>query len=388
MCPVKLKTRSVKDLAELAKKKKIPGWHAMRKEELIEALVLLTHKASNGNGKSQHLESGVMSQQAVSRCSPKQSKSSRAKSPPGGAEKQKVQNPRIEHHLETMRDTVTQLKDLSFSGESSNSGHEKDRVVVMVRDPFWLHAYWELSQKSVERVRVALGPYWHTARPVLRLCEVYREGTAPSARKTIRDIPVHGGVNHWYLDVPQGPKTYQVEIGYLGGNGKFLALARSNIVTTPTSDARDTFDKNWADVAKDFERVYALSGGYSEQESQGELKEVFEEQLQRSLDDPIGVRIGPGAMVEYTDERHLKFEVDAELIVHGVTDPEARVTLQGEPVRLRDDGTFAVRFRLPNRRQVLPVVASTKDGAEQRTIVLSIDRNTKFMEPLIREPGE
>ena len=47
----------------------------------------------------------------------------------------------------------------------------------MVRDPYWLHAYWELNRKSIERAKVALGPYWHSARPVLRLCEVLRDGT-------------------------------------------------------------------------------------------------------------------------------------------------------------------------------------------------------------------
>ena len=35
----KLKTRTAKDLAAMAKKKKVPGWHAMRKDELIQSLV-------------------------------------------------------------------------------------------------------------------------------------------------------------------------------------------------------------------------------------------------------------------------------------------------------------------------------------------------------------
>jgi hypothetical protein len=69
-----------------------------------------------------------------------------------------------------------------------------------------------------------------------------------------------------------------------------------------------------------------------------------------------------------------------------VTDPDAHVTLRGEPVRLQPDGSFAMRFTLPDRRQVLPVVASSGDGAEQRTIVLAVERNTKVMEPVIRDP--
>ncbi|MGD0383245.1 MAG: Rho termination factor N-terminal domain-containing protein, partial [Thermoguttaceae bacterium] len=39
MTPAALKTRTVRDLANLAKKQKVPGWHAMRKDELVKALL-------------------------------------------------------------------------------------------------------------------------------------------------------------------------------------------------------------------------------------------------------------------------------------------------------------------------------------------------------------
>ena len=55
---------------------------------------------------------------------------------------------------------------------------------------------------------------------------------------------------------------------------------------------------------------------------------------------------------------------------------------------VRPEGTFAVRLNLPERRHVLPLVASSGDGVEQHTIVLAVDRNTKVMEPVIRDPGE
>jgi hypothetical protein len=96
-------------------------------------------------------------------------------------------------------------------------------------------------------------------------------------------------------------------------------------------------------------------------------------------------RYGRGAGGREQDDFH--FAVDAELIVYGVSRRDAHVTLQGEPVQLRPDGTFTVRLNMPERRQVIPVVASTGDGGEQRTIVLAIERNTKVMEPVIRDVG-
>jgi hypothetical protein len=339
----------------MAKRKKVRGWHAMKKDELVRALIRRTRaeqqRHSSGNGSSGNGD----------RSSPAPEGLSEAK--------------------------LAETKDLTFRniGEGAET---KDRLVVMVRDPYWLHAYWELSRRSVERARMALGQYWHGARPVLRLYEVARDDTTNSVRQPIRDVDIHGGVNNWYIDVHSPPKNYQLDIGYLALGGKFFCLAKSNVVSTPGTAVGESFDRNWAEVAKDFERIFALSGGYSQPDAKGDLRDVLEQHLHRSLGDSPALSFGPGAAVHDSLEGDFNFQVDTELIVHGVTRPDARVTLRGEPVKIRSDGTFAVRFNLPDRRHVLPMVASSRDGAEQRTIVLAVDRNTKVMEPVSHERAE
>ena len=103
---------------------------------------------------------------------------------------------------------------------------------------------------------------------------------------------------------------------------------------------------------------------------------------------PTGGRFGIGADKMLMQQRNFEFEVDAEMIVFGVTKPNAHITLAGTPIKLRDDGTFSARLSMPDRRQVLPVVASSPDGVEQRTVVLAVERNTKVMEPKIRESNQ
>ena len=76
------------------------------------------------------------------------------------------------------------------------------------------------------------------------------------------------------------------------------------------------------------------------------------------------------------------------MVVYGATAPNANVSLAGEPVKLNEDGTFVVRMGLPDRRQVLPIVASSRDGSEQRTTVLAVERNTKVMEPITKDLNE
>ena len=131
-----------------------------------------------------------------------------------------------------------------------------------------------------------------------------------------------------------------------------------------------------------------MSGGYNEERTSADLQDLFEERLQRPMGSPVGSRFGVGAERLLNRSREFLFEVDAEMIVIGRTKPHAHVTLAGEPVKLREDGTFAIRLSMPDRRQVLPIVASSSDGVEQRTIVLAVERNTKVMEPVIHEASE
>ena len=107
--------------------------------------------------------------------------------------------------------------------------------------------------------------------------------------------------------------------------------------------------------------------------------------MQRPIGSPAVNRYGIGADGKLRHGKEFEFEVDAEMVIFGATEANAYVTLAGEPIKLREDGTFTVRLSMPDKRQVLPVVASSSDGVEQRTTVLAVERNTKVMEPKMRE---
>ena len=52
------------------------------------------------------------------------------------------------------------------------------------------------------------------------------------------------------------------------------------------------------------------------------------------------------------------------------------MTLQGSPVALRADGTFSLRFQLPDGEQVLRAVAVSPDGTVERIITPVVTRLT------------
>ena len=55
----------------------------------------------------------------------------------------------------------------------------------------------------------------------------------------------------------------------------------------------------------------------------------------------------------------------------------AKETVQGKEIKLRSDGTFTLRFALPDGKQVIPVEATSKDGIDHRRITPIVTRKTE-----------
>jgi hypothetical protein len=276
---------SKKELADLARKKGIAGWHGMRKEELLAALL----STATPRATTRHTANGSKPRSRPRRARPQLAA---ARNNGNGISPEEV----VER---SKFDVGVPTKDLSAKvPRDLPAGYGKDRIVVMVRDPYWLHAYWELTRQAIQRAEAALGQHWHGAKPILRLLDVTTHDTTSTAEAIIRDIEIHGGCNNWYIDVNNPPRSYRVDIGYLSKHGQFYVLARSNVVSTPRAGVSDTIDENWADIdAKKADRIYAMSGGFDPSMSSLELKQLFEERLRRPLGSPSVTSFGSGAML-------------------------------------------------------------------------------------------
>lgn len=281
--------------------------------------------------------------------------------------------------LKVIETPIPADKDISVKSKTA----VKDRIFLMVPDPHWLHAHWELTLQSVQRAEASLGQDWHGAKPIIRLFDVTSQDTTSTSEALVRDIVIRGGCSHWYIDIPQPPRSYRADIGYLSRRGEFKVLARSNVVTPPKSGASESLEEGWQADVDDLtaERLLAMSTGFESTDGPPQLRELFDEQIKRTGKDSV---FGTGAVLP---EKLKKFDftIDAELIVTGRTDPSAHVTLQNEPVKLRPDGSFTMRYALTDGRQILPAVAESADGMEERTIVLAIERNTKHLDPMTHD---
>lgn len=416
MTTATLREKPVRDLAKLAKQQGVPGWHAMRKDQLIKALVRRAKAArpaaaattsgivaarASASSKKSHSRSTVASRTGAglkatgrsvaatggSKASPSR-RSGRSQSESSRQASIARRRAAVTERIRAAQDRLAREKSLVSRPEPSRKRATlRDRAVLMVRGPHWLHAFWEVTPQSVRRVEAAMGQEWHAAKPTLRLLEVVSGAAGSPSERVVREIEIHGGVKNWFIDV-RNPLRCRIEVGYRSRHGEFHAICRSNIVNIGGSSQGDTLDAHWGDIATNCDKIYAMSGGFSPEDHPQELQELFEERLKRPLGPPDSNQSGLGEGLEQGEPLGFPLEVEAEMIVYGVTEKGAYLTIQGEPVDVADDGGFRVRVEMPNKRQVIPIMAQSATGLERQTVVLAVERNTKAMEPHLREADE
>ena len=74
--------------------------------------------------------------------------------------------------------------------------------------------------------------------------------------------------------------------------------------------------------------------------------------------------------------REFFMHLNAEVIFYGGTHPDAKVTINGQEIMIRPDGTFRYHFVFPDGEFEIPIVATSPDGVETRRGVLRFDRAT------------
>ena len=358
-----------KDLVDHARRIGLKGYDGLKKDELVKELIAEDTRQAKAKA-SKSGKSTTTTSRSKPSPGPKAASASRtttassAKQTKPPAKKSQAKKPDGPVPVKPLVTESATPDDRDLATRASKNGAVKDRLILAAADPYWLHAFWELSSQSVQRAEAALGQDWHGARPILRLFDVSSGDTTSTSETPIRDIVIHGGCNRWYIEVPQPPRSYRVDIGYLPRRGEFKPLARSNVQTPPEAGNHEIVDENWDSA-----------------EASGESMNDLIDEQHRPMKEPA---FGSGAVLPGKLKKFF-FDIDAELIVYGKTDPNASVTLQNELVPLRPDGRFAMRFSLPESRQIIPAVATSTDGMEEQTIVLAIERNTKRLDPMIHD---
>ncbi len=253
------------------------------------------------------------------------------------------------------------------------------RLVLMARDPDWAFSYWEITQETIQQVMQRIGAHnWNQARHILRVYDVTSVEFNGSNAHRSWDVEISPYASSWYLHMPESDRSYIADIGLITPYGEFVMLARSNPITMPRAGVSDVLDEEWATI--NYEELFRLSGGLQAGALGGGSAFMMEEISKRLRSE---LEMGSMAVSSFSGrpagEKEKKFWliVNTELIVYGATEPDAKVTVQDVPVRLNPDGTFSLRFALPDGQQVIPVKALSVDGTMEQKITPIVKRTTE-----------
>jgi hypothetical protein len=300
------------------------------------------------------------------------------------------------------------------------------KLSLTARDPHWLYAHWDLTREQQARLNVKSAD----GHLVLRIYADRLEG------HPLDEIHVHPESRHWFLHVEHAGNSYAAELGYYTSLGRWTRVATSSATVTPPDAAAAETDVEFATIpielpfARLIEIVKAAvrenlplaraveelrrSGhpelpraaatpatNWTPQQEQAlakivsidevrrvwmgslEITELIRRRLANDISSPGASAFGGSSLSSPfgggEQSKGFWFNVNAELIIYGATEPDAKVTLGGHEIKLRPDGSFSYRFALPDGKYDLPAVAVSADGTDARAADLKFSRETEYL---------
>jgi len=249
------------------------------------------------------------------------------------------------------------------------SRYNDNRIVLLARDPWWLYTYWDISPQKVDQIKALIPPEERRGlRWVLRVYNL--EGN------NFFDLDIIPEAGNWYINVNNPEKTWYIEIGLKTYKGRFFALASSNQVKTPYFGIFSLQDEEWILPEEEY---YKILGIYDLGRSSLERRKRLEEALKYGISS--GAFSGGISSLFSIRGREVKrkffLEVATELILYGRTEPDAELKVGGKKIKLNPDGTFSLRYMLPEGEFEFPVEAESKDRKDKIKITPVVSRSTK-----------
>lgn len=370
-----LESLSKSELLALAKQKKVRMPYLYRKGELIKMIRKADSHQTNNTQKSQ----------PVNQPRGKKTSEKTVRGEARGATKPYYEPT---YHVESSKsDSSARMATLAARHVSPGisrgelpSSYDQTKIVLMARDPYWAFVYWDLSTSTIQKVTGLMREHYGKMRPILRVYDITDIDFNGKNGHWNFDIDVILDAKNWYIHVGIPNRSYIVDLGLLDAQNNFYLIARSNVMKTPRDGPSDVIDEEW--MAVDFEEIYALSGGFGVGLSSAEFKERKRQLIEQLISSPgMGAAItSPGISSPLAWQKEKRkgffFEVWAELLVYGRTMPDAKVTVSGEKIQLRPDGTFSLRYFLPDGNKNLPIQATSKDEDDTRKAEIRVKKDT------------
>lgn len=159
------------------------------------------------------------------------------------------------------------------------ASYGENELVLLVRDPWWLFAYWEVTQGRQEEVERDLRRAGHRDwKTVLRVYDVTQCSLAKP--RSFFDIELNFYTDNWYIDVGLPDREWMAQLGLRAADGRFFVLVSSNKVRTPSFGISDVLDEEWMLPEDVYYRLIGLSG-VNTQKGSMDIRNILEKYLKR-----------------------------------------------------------------------------------------------------------
>ena len=257
---------------------------------------------------------------------------------------------------------------------------DAEYLVLMQKDPNWMHAFWEVSENRINEAKTGKG------KIVLRLFDIADDLTVQRSKKRkFRDIEVPANARSWYVENTAGKSCVAV-LGAVSGKNFKPIVESAPVLTFDKSAAAPAADDAFAKASLGGNTLgNFMSSGFSSQTAESWLKSLggnfgsssesmFSGALSSAALQSNNIEVSKDS-VNYGKDFFLW--VKTRLIVYGGTRPDAHLQVRGEPFPLNPDGTFSFEEDLPDSTKIIPVFATDKDGDFPTTIVPIVVKRTE-----------
>ncbi|MBU1125069.1 MAG: DUF4912 domain-containing protein, partial [Candidatus Omnitrophica bacterium] len=155
-----------------------------------------------------------------------------------------------------------------------------DRIILQVRDPRWLHCYWEVCGATWEKLKNEFRDLFFRAKRLLRVYDVSQVIFNGKNAHRYFDIEVADHAMNWYIDTAGPGRSWCIDYGLLLPDGRFVTILRSNTVHTPLEGPSSLTDEEWMIPEEMFARLYGMGFGFGKSSPVGK---AWQERVNQSL---------------------------------------------------------------------------------------------------------
>jgi len=137
-----------------------------------------------------------------------------------------------------------------------------DKIILCVRDPWWIYSYWEVVDATWNRLKHELGDDFYKAKKILRVYDVSNIIFNGTNAHRYFDIELNLDALSWYIDTAGPGRSWCVDLGLRLPDGRFITIVRSNTVSTPLDGPSWITDEEWMIPDDMFARLYGMGFGF------------------------------------------------------------------------------------------------------------------------------